>query len=79
MLSQVVTLGQEAATITGINEVDSLTRSSFAVMDSGWKYMYCKYTDRYVYIPLNGDVAERVLSLTDRMILGSHPLVSTVV
>lgn len=53
----VVTLGSEAATITGVNEVDSLTRSSFAVMDSGWKYMYCKYTDRYVYVPLNGDVA----------------------
>ena len=61
----VVTLGQEAATITGINEVDSLTRSSFAVMDSGWKYMYCKYTDRYVYIPLNGDVAGTCV-ITDR-------------
>ena len=61
----VVTLGQEAATITGINEVDSLTRSSFAVMDSGWKYMYCKYTDRYVYVPLNGDVAGTCV-ITDR-------------
>ena len=26
-------------------------------MDSGWKYMYDKYNDRYVYVPLNGDVA----------------------
>ena len=34
-------------------------------MDSGWKYMYCKYTDRYVYIPLNGDVAGTCV-ITDR-------------
>ena len=61
----VVTVGAEASTITGINEVDSLTRSSFAVMDSGWKYMYCKYTDRYVYVPLNGDVAGTCV-ITDR-------------
>ena len=61
----VVTVGAEASTITGINEVDSLTRSSFAVMDSGWKYMYCKYTDRYVYVPLNGDVAGTCV-VTDR-------------
>ena len=26
-------------------------------MDSGWKYMYDKYNDRYIYAPLNGDVA----------------------
>ena len=39
-------------------DVSSLAvRSSFAVMDSGWKYMYDKYNDRYVYVPLNGDVA----------------------
>ena len=31
--------------------------SSYAVMDSGWKYMYDKYNDVYRYVPLNGDVA----------------------
>ena len=31
--------------------------SSYAVMDSGWKYQYDRYNDVYRYIPLNGDVA----------------------
>ena len=33
------------------------TGSSYAVMDSGYKYQYDKYADTYRYIPLNGDVA----------------------
>jgi hypothetical protein len=46
------------------SEVDSITTdrnnlpsSSYAVMDSGWKYMYDKYNDVYRYVPLNGDIA----------------------
>ena len=31
--------------------------SSYAVMDSGWKYQYDRYNDTYRWIPLNGDVA----------------------
>jgi hypothetical protein len=31
--------------------------SSYAVMDSGWKYMYDKYNDVYRWVPLNGDIA----------------------
>lgn len=31
--------------------------SSFAIMDSGYKYQYDKYNDVYRYIPLNGDIA----------------------
>ena len=31
--------------------------SSYAVMDSGYKYQYDKYNDVYRWIPLNGDVA----------------------
>ena len=41
------------ADITGAG----LTRSSYAVMDSGWKYTYDRYNDRYVYVPCNGDTA----------------------
>jgi phage tail sheath protein FI len=26
-------------------------------MDSGWKYMYDKYNDKYRWVPLNGDIA----------------------
>jgi hypothetical protein len=34
-----------------------VTRSSYAVVDSGYKYQYDKYNDVYKYIPLNGDIA----------------------
>jgi len=31
--------------------------SSYAVIDSGWKYQYDKYNDVYRWVPLNGDIA----------------------
>jgi phage tail sheath protein FI len=31
--------------------------SSYAVMDSGWKYQFDKYNNVYRWVPLNGDVA----------------------
>lgn len=34
-----------------------LTASSYAVIDSGYKYQYDKYSDAYRWIPLNGDIA----------------------
>jgi len=36
---------------------NTMPSSSYAVLDSGWKYMYDKYNDVYRYIPLNGDIA----------------------
>ena len=36
---------------------DSLTSSSYSVMDSGYKYQFDKYNDVYRYVPLNGDIA----------------------
>ena len=39
------------------NTADGITKSSFAVMDSGWKYQYDKYNDVYRWVPLNGDIA----------------------
>jgi len=36
---------------------DSLSSTSYAVMDSGWKYLYDKYNDVYRWTPLNGDTA----------------------
>ena len=40
-----------------IDHRNSMPSSSYAFMDSGWKYMYDKYNDVYRYIPLNGDIA----------------------
>jgi len=36
---------------------NGLTQSSYAVMDSGYKYQYDKYNDKFRYVPLNGDIA----------------------
>jgi len=47
--------------ITQTNNVvaffDQLASSSYAVFDSGYKYMYDRYSDVYRYVPLNGDIA----------------------
>lgn len=40
-----------------VAELASYTRSSYAVMDSTWKYMYDKYNDVYSWVPCNGDTA----------------------
>lgn len=37
------------------NSVNNST--SYASMDSGYKYQYDKYNDKYLYVPLNGDIA----------------------
>jgi phage tail sheath protein FI len=36
---------------------NSLPSTSYAVIDSGWKYQYDKYNDTFRYIPCNGDTA----------------------
>lgn len=36
---------------------NSLASSSYGFLDSGYKYQYDKYADKYRYIPLNGDMA----------------------
>ena len=36
---------------------NSFNNSSYAFMDSGYKYQYDKFNDVYRYIPLNGDIA----------------------
>ena len=36
---------------------DGLSSSSYAVFDSGYKYMYDKFNDTFRFVPLNGDIA----------------------
>jgi len=47
--------GSEVTSIVSYR--DTLTSSSFAVMDSGYKYQFDKYNNVYRYVPLNGDIA----------------------
>lgn len=54
-----------AITTTGSNATNAITTyrdatsldTSYAVMDSGFKYQYDRYQDAYWYVPLNGDIA----------------------
>ena len=48
-------IGGEATAVTTFR--NSLRSTSYAVLDSGYKYQYDKYNDVYRYIPLNGDTA----------------------
>lgn len=48
-------VGSEATDI--LSGRNSITSSSYAVMDSGYKYQYDKYNDTYRWVPLNGDIA----------------------
>ena len=41
-----------------------LQATSFGVFDSGWKYIYDRFADKYRYIPLNGDVAGLCAAVT---------------
>lgn len=53
-----VILGSGSAAVGAINEFRNvLPSSSYAVMDSGYKYQYDRYNDVYRWVPLNGDVA----------------------
>lgn len=47
--------GEEAEAIVAFR--DGLRSTSYAVLDSGYKYMYDRYNDKYRYVPLNGDTA----------------------
>lgn len=55
--------GSEVDNIIGF--ADTVTGSTYGIMDSNWKYQYNKYTDSFVYVPCNGDVAG-LLARTDR-------------
>jgi phage tail sheath protein FI len=53
-----IIIGNTSESIDAINEYrDELPSTSYAVMDSGCKYQYDRYNDKYRWVPLNGDVA----------------------
>ena len=55
-------LQQDAVNSVNLDNIvayrNTLTPStSYSVMDSGWKYQFDKYNNKYRYIPLNADIA----------------------
>jgi hypothetical protein len=55
-VSPQVTVGTYTAQ-DAVAAVATLSSSSYAVVDSGYKYQYDKYADKYRWIAMNGDVA----------------------
>lgn len=43
--------------INTLNFFNGLTSTSYAVFDSGYKYLYDRFNDKYRYVPCNGDIA----------------------
>lgn len=51
-------INNTGAETTGVkNWRGAVSSTSYAVLDSGYKYQYDRYNDVYRYIPLNGDIA----------------------
>ena len=53
-----VTVNSDADITSNVLEFFSpITSSSYAIFDSGYKYMYDRYTNTFRYVPLNADIA----------------------
>ena len=50
-------LNAEVITDSVVEFADKLSSSSYAVFDSGYKYMYDRFNDKYRYVALNADIA----------------------
>ena len=59
-------VNQDNAVDNVIEFRNALGTSSYAVLDSGYKYQYDKYNDVYRWIPLNGDIAG-ITARTDQL------------
>jgi hypothetical protein len=55
--SQFVPINASTITDNVISFYASIPSSSYAIFDSGYKYMYDKFAQTFRYVPLNGDIA----------------------
>ncbi len=55
--TEAVVRDSETITDNVIGHFSPITSSSFAIFDSGYKYMYDRFSDKFRYVPLNGDIA----------------------
>lgn len=59
------TADQTAVTVRSASDITDkvlefyspITSSTYAIFDSGYKYMYDRFSDTFRYVPLNGDIA----------------------
>tara|TARA_B100000965_G_scaffold59351_1_gene45416 strand:- start:5037 stop:7277 length:2241 start_codon:yes stop_codon:yes gene_type:complete len=50
-------LNVDTVTDNIVSYYSPITSSSYAVLDSGYKYMYDRFNQQFRYIPMNGDIA----------------------
>ena len=63
--SNVVGVSDSGTQTTNIVDFfDTFASTSYAVFDSGWKYLYDRFADKYRWIPCNGDTAGLCASTT---------------
>ena len=51
---------EQSSVLSWMSSLSSLAggpSGSYAFADSGWKYLFDRYNNKYVYVPLNGDIA----------------------
>ena len=56
-VGQVTVENDETITNNVLDYYSPITSSSYAVFDSGYKYMFDRFANTFRYIPLNGDIA----------------------
>lgn len=56
--------GYEREAILGY--INNISRTSYAVADTGYKYRYDRYNDIYRWVPLNGDIAGLIVRTDDQ-------------
>ena len=52
-----VTINSGQITENLISFYSTVSSSSYAVLDTGYKYMYDRFADKFRYVPMNGDIA----------------------
>lgn len=52
-----VTLSSNQVTENIISFYSTVASSSYAIFDTGYKYMYDRFADKFRWVPLNGDIA----------------------
>ena len=52
-----VTIASDQITSNIIDFYSTVSSSSYAVLDTGYKYMYDRFADKFRYVPMNGDIA----------------------
>jgi len=56
--ASVVNVSSESTQLSNVlADANTASSSSYAVIDSGWLYVYDRYNDRYVWVPGNGHTA----------------------